>query len=481
MAVSQSDILLEQVAETLKAKTGLRFHSQDDLRRGLQSAAREMNFDDWTALALWLLSSSLDRCDIETLARHLTIGETYFFRDPKAFEFLEQTILPEIARNRSSRRIRVWSAGCSTGEEAYSIAISIQKAIPDWKQWNITLMATDIHTRLIERARGGVYRQWSFRNCPDHIKQLYFMRRGDDFEIHPSIREMVSFDYLNLAEDIYPSLATATNAMDVIFCRNVLMYFDEETARRAIDSFHRCLVDGGWLVAGATDAPSSLYSRFHRVSFQGAILYKKTESAPIASLPIAILPKIEIGPSPPLRPVPIERRERIEIPVAENPLQLARRFYDEGRYREAIREIEKTLSRRIPGSETMAMAARCLANEGRLEEAREWCEKALDRDKLNTSLHYLLAVIAEEQGKAEDAIRALSRALYIDKDFVMAHFKLGGLKLRAGRREESRKHFQNAILLLASRRDDETLPESEGITVARLKATIESIMEEWLR
>jgi chemotaxis protein methyltransferase CheR len=478
MKASQSDILLDQAAQTLKAKTGLRFHSAGDLRRGLQSAAREMQFDDWAALARWLSGATLARSDIETLARHLTTGETYFFRDSKVFEFFERTILPEIASNRRQRRIRVWSAGCATGEEAYSIAISIQKAILDWKRWKITLMATDIHTRLIERARAGVYRQWSFRNCPDHIKHLYFTRRGDGFEIHPSIRQMVSFDYLNLAEDTYPSLATGTNAMDVIFCRNVLMYFDEEATRRAIDSFHRCLVDGGWLVTGATDAPSNFYSRFHRVTLQGATVYRKTESAPAEHAPRASLPRIEIEFIPPPQR-PVERRERKEIPVAENPVDAARRFYDEGRYAEAIRELEGTLSRRIPGSETIALAARCLANEGRLEEAREWCEKALSVDKLNSSLHYLLAAVAEEEGKAEEAMRALSRALYIDADFVMAHFKLGSLHLRAGRREESRRHFQNATKLLSSLGDDELLPESEGITVARLRAIIETITENF--
>ncbi|HEY7544774.1 MAG TPA: CheR family methyltransferase, partial [Blastocatellia bacterium] len=280
MTVNRADALLAQAAETLRQKTGLRFTAdrRSDLLRGITSAAREMGFGDWSSLALWLIDATLSRKDIETLASHLTVGETYFRRDQKVFDFLEQIILPEIALGRGpQRRLRIWSAGCSTGEEPYSVAISVQRAIPDWKSWDITILATEIHLRLIEKARRGIYRQWSFRNCPDWLKQLYFTRKENDFEITSHIREMVSFDYLNLAEDAYPSLSTGTNAMDVIFCRNVLMYFDEEAARRAIDSFHRSLVEGGWLVTGATDAPSSFFSRFEPINFQGATLYRKSE------------------------------------------------------------------------------------------------------------------------------------------------------------------------------------------------------------
>ncbi len=478
MAINHSEALLAQVAETLKSKTGLRFQSdrRGDLQRGIQSAAREMGFDDWQSLACWLLDSPLARKDIETLARHLTVGETYFRRDQKVFEFLEQTILPEIALTRRphDRRLRIWSAGCSTGEEPYSIAISVQRAIPDWKEWNITLLATEIHLRLVEKARTGVYRQWSFRNCPDWLKQLYFTRKDNDFEIAPPIRKMVSFDYLNLAEDVYPSLSTGTNAMDVIFCRNVLMYFDAEAARRAIDSFHRSLVDGGWLVAGVTDAPSSFYSRFEPISFQGATLYRKSSRKTPVSLP-----KKEIAfPAPPVVGQKSESREKKEFPVVEDPIRIARGFYDEGRYEEAITELEKSLSRGLPKSEAMALMARSFANQGRLEEAREWCQRALLRDKLDARLHYLLAVIVEEEGKPQDAVIALNRALYIDSNFVMAHFKLAGIKLRLGKSKESRKHFQHAMSLLAARRDDEILPESEGITVERLRSIIRAIVEE---
>ncbi len=480
MTVNHPDALLAQVAETLKSKTGLRFHTdrRGDLRRAIASAAREMGFCDWQSLALWLLDAPLLRRDIETLARHLTVGETYFRRDQKIFDFFEQTILPEIASmRRPQRRLRIWSAGCSTGEEPYSIAISVQRAVPDWKEWNLTLLATDIHLRLVERAREGIYRQWSFRNCPDWLKQLYFTRKDSDFEIAPAIREMVSFDYLNLAEDIYPSLFTGTNAMDVIFCRNVLMYFDAEAAQKAIDSFHRSLVDGGWLVAGATDAPSSFYSRFEPVRFQGATLYRKSDRK--TKPKPADFSKKEIRiPAPPVVRQKNETREKKKIPVVENPLEVARRFYDEGRYDEAIDALEESLSCGLPLSEAMTLAARARANQGRLREAREWCEKALVRDKLDPSIHYLLAVITEEEGNPKSAIAALNRALYIDPDFVMAHFKLAGLKARTGRSSESRKHFQCVMSLLTAREGDEILPESEGITVGRLKAIIQTIADE---
>ena len=177
----------------------------------------------------WLLSSEPpSRNQIEILASYLTIGETYFFREKQTFEILEERILADLIKTRrqNERRLRIWSAGCCTGEEPYSIAMLLSKMLPDLKDWNISILATDINPRFLHKASEGVYSKWSFRDCPQGVKERYFRKAKEDrLEILPDIKKMVTFSYLNLVEDSYPSLSNCTNAMDVIFCRNVLMYF----------------------------------------------------------------------------------------------------------------------------------------------------------------------------------------------------------------------------------------------------------------
>jgi chemotaxis protein methyltransferase CheR len=198
-----------------------------DMERGIAAASRESGYAETEAFSHWLLSAPLTRPRIEGLASHLTVGETYFFRERESLDVLEQQLLPELlrARGRSERHLRIWSAGCCTGEEPYSIAMMIDRLIPDSENRNLTILATDINTHALRKAARGVFGAWSFRDTPGWLKERYFTRRQDGrFEIQPRLRRMVSFSYLNLAEDTYPSLVNGTNAMDVILCRNAVFH-----------------------------------------------------------------------------------------------------------------------------------------------------------------------------------------------------------------------------------------------------------------
>ncbi len=230
MATSIPAALLSQLSEFVATQMGLHFPKERwrDLERGIRSAAREFDFKDAESCLQWLVSSPLAKGQIEILARHLTVGETYFFREQKSLEILEGYVLPELIRTRreNEKRLRIWSAGCCTGEEPYSIAILLAKLIPDLKDWKITILGTDLNPRSLQKASEGVYSEWSFRGTPEWVGERYFTRAKDGrWAVLPSIKKMVTLHYLNLAEDAFPSLLSNTNAMDVIFCRNVLMYF----------------------------------------------------------------------------------------------------------------------------------------------------------------------------------------------------------------------------------------------------------------
>lgn len=205
-----SDGQWRQLAGWITSQTGLHLPQErmPDLKRRLLSAAREFHFDAIEPFVSWLLSTKLTQRQVEMLASHLTVGETYFFRETASLEALEKYILPDlIASRRSMRYLRIWSAGCATGEEPYTIAIMLHRMIPDIRKWQITLLATDINPRFLEKAAQGIYREWSFRGDFQWLKDQYFKRTLDGrYRIAEKIRKMVTFNYLNLATDLYPSL-----------------------------------------------------------------------------------------------------------------------------------------------------------------------------------------------------------------------------------------------------------------------------------
>ena len=486
-----SDDLLAELSAFVAARTGLHFppERRRDLARGVQSAAREFDFADAESCGRWLLASPLTKRQFEILASHLTVGETYFFRERQALEALSGRVLPALTRARrgNERRLRIWSAGCSTGEEAYSVAMLLDREFPEIKSWRTDIIATDINTRSLRKASAGIYGEWSFRRTPPWVKEGYFRKVEGGYELHPRVRRMVSFSYLNLAEDAFPSLLNHTNAVDVIFCRNVLMYFGAGQARRVIANFSRCLVAGGWLVVSPSEFSSTLFAEFTPVNFTDAILYRKRDSEP-QTAPRAFRLLIDESATPPPSPpelgaareaenlpalqpegfAPPEVAEGLEAEATPTHYEKASACYEQGLYREAAELLLELALREPDNSQALVLLARASANLGDLAEALRWCERAVAADKMNAGVHFLRASILQEQRHTAEAFKSFRRALYLEPDFVLAHFALGNLARGRGKLGESKKYFANALALLEARAPDDTLPESEGMTAGRL-------------
>ena len=512
MTNSISDTLLSQFNKFVATQMGLHFSKKRwrDLERGISSAAREFGFNDAESCIQWLASSPLTKNQIEILASYLTVGETYFLREKRSFEILEKHILPELIRSRrgSGQRLRIWSAACCTGEEPYSIAMLLNKIIPDLKDWNVTILATDINRRFLQKASEGVYREWSFRDTSPDIKEKYFERtKGGQFEILPHIKKMVKFSYLNLAEDDYPSLLNNTSAIDIIFCRNVLMYFAPELAKKVIQNLYLSLLDGGWLVVAPSESLHLLNSQFITVNFPGVTFYRKdskksqtvedflpkeTQSyAPHKETMVPFQPSFESVDEQEPEVDKVERgkwkkeskdagsndssryKRTAEVVTTKNLYIEASALYEQGRYSEAAEKLIELSSHDIDNPKAIALLARAYANQGKLAEALEWCKKAIATDKLNPALHYFRATILQEQGQLEEAVMSLKRALYLDQNFVLAHFALGNIARQQGKFNESDKHFENALTLLDGYQQEEILPESEGMTAGRLMEIIQ--------
>ena len=451
------DSLLPRLSEFIAEQTGLHFppERRPDLQRGLTAAAAEFGFANSVSCADWLLSTPLTRPQLHTLASHLTVGETYFFRERKTFDALANHILPELIRRRRGReqRLRLWSTACSTGEEPYSLAILVQQLLHDWRDWRVTILATDINENSLRKAAAGVYGEWSFRESPPGFKERYFARTPEGrFAVVPEIRDRVSFAHMNLAQDCFPSLATDTNAMDVIFCRNVLIYFTPSHARKLVENLHHALLDEAWLAVSPSECSQALFSRFVAVNFPGSILYRKSnikEPMPsgLASVPTPVVADAYAPASTLLASFAQEATQTAAPP-----------------------------SQTVVEPRTFSLQARAMANQGQLADALVWSERWIAADKIDPAARYLHAMILQEMGELEAARRSLHRAVYLRPDFALAHFALGNLTRAEMRGTEPNRHYANALHLLRGCPPDELLPESDGMTAGRLVEIITTLL-----
>ncbi len=482
-----SDSLLCQFNEFVAAQIGLYYPKErhHEFESRIFSIAKQFGYAEIGTFIQWLMSAPLTQEQIETLASHLTVGETYFFREKRTFDVLEKHIFPELihTRSRNDRRVRIWSAGCCTGEEPYSIAILLNQFIPNWRDWNITILATDINPHFLKKAEQGCYRNWSFRNTQEGIQERYFEKIDDThFNILPFLKKWVTFSYLNLAKDPFPSLSNNTNAMDIIFCRNVLMYFSPKIVKQVIRNLYLSLIEGGWLIVSPCELSMDLFSQFQSVRFTDTTLYRKdnqpartieyipdkiveeTKAVDFLSLdqPIESLPELDF----PLETIE-DPPQKIEEPVVPAPpppsFDEILRLYKLGRYKDVETALLDRLSLHQGKVEELVLFARICANQGKFQEALGWCEKALSAGRLNAGLHYLQAIIFQELGNLEETVASLQRALYLDSQFVLGHFTLGNLTRRQGKINQSNKYYSNALSLLEDYQPNDLLPESDGI------------------
>ena len=265
---------LDLLGAAVGEKMGLHFPSErrGDLWRAVRDLARETKAPDARSLLAFLATHPLSEALTERLAPHLTVGETYFFRERKSLEAFRSRVLPEYL---TRGRLRVWCAGCSSGEEPYTVAMLVHEARSPEHPMALRILGTDINPRALEKARRGIYSRWSFRGMSEELRQRYFDPASPQtFAVKPRFREEVSFAPHNLVGEKISPWHDA-EPVDVIFCRNVLIYFAPATIAMILDRFYRLLAPGGWLLVAPCETSILLASRFSSVSCLGATLYRK--------------------------------------------------------------------------------------------------------------------------------------------------------------------------------------------------------------
>jgi chemotaxis protein methyltransferase CheR len=493
LPVQKLDMLGSLVAE----KIGLHFPSSKrrDLWRAVYGMAREKGCPDPESYIDDLISSPTADRDVEALAIYLTVGETYFFRESNSIKALRHHILPGLIRERSKGRktIRIWSAGCSTGEEPYTAAMLLDMLLPSRQGWDIQILGTDINNLALKKARAGIYSNWSFRGTSEALRSRYFIRAAQNrFAIKARIREMVSFEHLNLADDrLY--LSGKFGGQDIILCRNVMIYLTPEMTKKVIRRFHRCLNQGGWLMVAPSEAFLLRDSRFTPVLLNGTTLYRKDGdkrekmvfnadppqvptpdffSEPLSSEPVFSSPE-------PVLPAPSSRVFAHEEEEQDRLYNEALDSFKKGRRREARALLEGLLGKddqAMKQSRVSTLMARVLADLGDLDKAEECCSMALETSKTDPELYHLMAMIRLEQGRERDAVRELKRSLYLDPDFIASHFILGSIALDNGRKSEASRYLQNAVALLDRIPEGNELPQLGDMSAGRLLEIISNML-----
>lgn len=420
-----------------------------------------------------------DGAVFDDLMAEVTIGETYFFRESAQFDLLRRTIVPAFqASHPADRAFRVWSAGSSTGEEAYSVAIMLQEmGVPGY------VVGTDISRTRLAAARRGQFRKWSFRGVPDSIVERYFSQAGDTFTLAPEIVRNVEFRYLNLAADAFPSMSSGVWGMDLILCRNVLIYFDKATIARVAKALLCTLSDDGWLILGASDPAIGEIVRCEIMQTPNGVAYRQFRPSRPRSIlsgvrarvivpPVVVTSSVEVD-EPPEILVPAAarvevRRAREPAPVtaSESPVMAAYRDRD---YEKVAAMVAERIADGTATDAELVIHVRALANLGRLEEAGQACTVALDQHRQNAQLHYMHAVLMAESGLFAESARAAKRALYLDRGMIVAHLALGSTLARWGTDlSGARRSFATAERLLSAMSPDQLVPDSDGEPAGRL-------------
>ncbi len=451
----------------IEEKTGLYFpyNKKKVVERELFNIYKEHSLNDADEFYNYLKNSFKKTPEFEKLVNALTTKETYFFRNDGHFETLEKSVLPDIIKKRKSeKKIRVWSAGCSTGEEAYSIAIILDKLLHNLKDWDIMILATDINKEYLEAAKTGLYGSWSFREkSEEKIFKDYFIEKNGKFEIIPEIKKIVHIANHNLVEGHTNSLPVTPGSVDVIFCRNVMIYFKKNRFKEVVKMFYDLLTENGYLFVSNSDLIFPIFKKFQIRHFQKAIIFQKSEN---------------ISESTGKRyEEPIQYKEDKHNKQEENDTFKEDFLLLNGnKVDESLEKFYKQIELNPDFVEGYIKIAKIFADKGDLGKAYEWCIKTIQKDKLNVEAYYILSIVYEEQQNYDKAIENLKKVIYLDNTFVPGYYNIGNLYQRLDDIKQAEKYYRNTIKILRSMNKNEIIPFLDDLTAGGLLEIIKAIL-----
>jgi chemotaxis protein methyltransferase CheR len=471
--------LLHRFTQLIALHTGLQMRAEeaDKLRHTIRARmAAQQLINPEAYYQLLSIDSAASRHEWEELVLPLTIGESYFFRDSGQFSLLRQKIIPElIERNRGTRSLRIWSAGCSTGEEPYSLAILMDELLPSRRDWNIVILGTDVNKRAIADARRGLYRQHSLRTLDQAQRMRYFHQHRDHWELEERFRAMVSFHPINLLKDPFPDVAVNLAEIDLILCRNVFIYFERTAVARVLTKFTNTLKVGGYLVTGHAELHDQKCPGLALKSFAESMIYRRHDALSRASETRTL--EGHSGGAPSITPRPVPQG------LSSKPVSVSQSLTSASPpakvFRTATPHSGDEASKAQPTSAAdLYKQARGYADVGHYEAAIRACQLALERDALAEKPYYLLAQIAELQGNIRAAKDFLKKILYIAPAAVAAHLELGALYSKEQDLPRAWKMLNLALQLLKTSPPDAMIEPFVDLPASQLVPEVQRRIEQ---
>jgi chemotaxis protein methyltransferase CheR len=461
-----------------------------------------------------LVSKTVEsRQEWQNLVLLLTNSESFFFRDKGHFQLLENYIIPElIQRKQTDRTIRICSAGCSTGEEPYSLAILFKKLIPDLDQWNLLILGLDVNPLSLEKAKAGIYQPWSFRNVAPEIKEQYFKIINDKYHINSEIKQMLKFQTLNLVKDSYPNINSEMREMDLIICRNVFIYFEETAVSKVLEKFYHTLQSSGCLLTGHTELYAQNLSKFQSTLFPEGMIYQRLDST--SSIPSQSKDQVEISVSEDIDEKFEEVRDQ-EISIIQSNIQDSKSHfyisnlgfnpadtyppkanYDSSRnendernllrsteilmqkkaYNLAISQVEKALEINPKNFYSYYLTAQLSNYLNDPKKATFFCYKALEIDASSILPYFILVNIAEKQEAWLEVKKILKKIIYLEPESVAAYLKLSYIYQAENDIERTYKLQNAALNLLKKLPGNMEVFELDCLTVNQLILQLETTL-----
>jgi chemotaxis protein methyltransferase CheR len=498
LPLSSKDFSLFQ--ELLIETCGLQFEEDrnQSLHLALWQGLQHRGYNSYQEYYNLLKFHPEGRWEIRELLDLITIGETYFFRSKAQFDVLMKFVLPEIIKRKISSRdklIRAWSAGCSRGDEAYSMAMVMMEVLPSYQDWRISILGTDINRNGLAYAKKAIYGEKDIGYLPKKYLDKYFKVQGSTYALRPEVSELVQFEYHNLAKD--PYIDERMQNTDLIFCRNVTIYFNPQVTPRVIENFYNCLAEEGYLFLGHTETLWQITNKFERMEFPQTFIYKK-RGFPVQEdvmKPFMAVPEMNLEdlthsmalkrPSGSTLSESLPSDGRVEGLTSVKETDTEKNFYLETTL--PLKEMENepfpSFSNHLTTQDknhifTCLANATLLANEAKYKEAADLLAKVIALDNLRVEAYYLLGVLSYKSGDLEEAEAQFRKVIYVSPDSALAYFNLGNIYLYQRKFSEAAREFKNVIRLSERRPKDEQIKFCEDFTVEFLiRASKNNLLE----
>ncbi|MGK5094869.1 CheR family methyltransferase [Deltaproteobacteria bacterium TL4] len=409
--------------------------------------------------------------ELQELIELLTIGETYFFRNPDHFQAITDYILPQLLKSRTS--LRVLSAACATGEEPYSLAMICKEYFPFAK---IEIVATDINTESLKYAKIGLYSAKAIHKTEPHYLIKYFTKEKNHYRLHPDIIKSVIFLEGNLSDDrLYGSLGY----FDLIICRNVLIYFTIPIIKKILAKFASVLQPWGFLILGHAETARGLSAQFEPIEKNNTFFYSLNpveEQSPVSPPLLPQTPLLESHDEFKTTPEEVlpETVEDQAITLDADPeYERGLQYFILDKPEKSLEILEEVLQYQPDHQNTLLLSAILYAGKGAYERAHALCHQVLQQDEFSADAYYILGLIHEHNHEIEKAQKAYETTIFLNNRFALAYFKLAQFHLNAKRKNAAAKAFQNAAKNLKYQPEESFLIYSGGFTKAAITQVCE--------